>query len=47
MDIIFLELILVTAVALGLGIWQLWDVNKALEEEDDSETSRPDETTDD
>jgi len=30
MDIIVLELILVAVVALGLGFWQLYDVNREL-----------------
>jgi len=33
MNIIVLELILVLAVALGLGFWQLYDVNKALKKD--------------
>ncbi|MEM1081837.1 MAG: hypothetical protein AAGH65_09680 [Pseudomonadota bacterium] len=32
MDIILLELLLVLGVTLGIGIWQLIDVNKALKE---------------
>lgn len=33
MNIIVLELILVAVVALGLGFWQLYDVNKALKKD--------------
>jgi hypothetical protein len=33
MDLILLELLLVLSVALGLGFWQLYDVNKALKED--------------
>jgi cytochrome oxidase assembly protein ShyY1 len=44
MNIIVLELILVLVVALGLGFWQLYDVNKALkkhEDADDDEAAPP------
>lgn len=44
MSIIVLELILVAAVALGLGAWQLYDVNRALRahrEEDESSEAAP------
>ncbi|MEE4639692.1 MAG: hypothetical protein V2J42_13220 [Wenzhouxiangella sp.] len=34
MNIIWLELILVAVVALGLGFWQLYDVNKELKKDD-------------
>jgi len=37
MDLILLELLLVLAVALGLGFWQLYDVNKALKEDKDAQ----------
>ena len=33
MHIKWLELILVAGVALGIGFWQLYDVNKALKED--------------
>lgn len=33
MDIIWLELILVAVVALGLGFWQLYDVNKEIKKD--------------
>lgn len=36
MNIIVLELILVLVVALGLGFWQLYDVNKALKKHQDN-----------
>ncbi|NBB92902.1 MAG: hypothetical protein GVY32_07025 [Gammaproteobacteria bacterium] len=39
MNIILLELILVLVVALGLGFWQLYDVNKALKEHSDDDPS--------
>ena len=35
MDIILLELLLVLGVFIGLGVWQLYDVNKALKEENE------------
>ncbi len=34
MQVIFLELILVLGAVLGLGIWQLLDVNKALKDDE-------------
>lgn len=57
MNIIILEFILVAVVALGLGFWQLYDVNKALKQdreksrakpiaESDSATQAPDQVTD-
>jgi hypothetical protein len=30
MDLILIELILVSTIALGIGFWQLYDVNKEL-----------------
>ena len=41
MDIKFLELILVAAVALGLGFWQLYDVSKELKKEDGKQNKSP------
>ncbi|MBY6204884.1 hypothetical protein [Halomonas denitrificans] len=41
MDLIFLELILVVVVALGLGLWQLWDVNRELKKDRDAAPDRP------
>ena len=35
MDIILLELLLVLGVFIGLGVWQLYDVNKAIKEENE------------
>jgi len=35
MDIILLELLLVLGVFIGLGAWQLYDVNKAIKEENE------------
>jgi hypothetical protein len=42
MDLILLELILVSTVALGIGFWQLHDVNKELKKsrDDSSEKER-------
>jgi len=40
MNIILLELILVLVVALGLGFWQLYDVNKALKNHRDDDPSQ-------
>ena len=37
MDIIVLELILVAVVALGLGFWQLYDVNRELRKDRDKD----------
>lgn len=37
MDLILLELILVLTVALGLGFWQLHDVNKEIEKDKQKE----------
>ena len=34
MDLIFIKLILVVALLVGLGLWQLYDVNRALREPD-------------
>jgi len=34
MDIILLELLLVLGVVIGLGVWQLYDVNKAIKKHD-------------
>jgi hypothetical protein len=42
MSIIMLELIFVAAVALGLGLWQLRDVNRALREHRDEEPTSHD-----
>jgi len=39
MSIIVWELILVAAVALGLGAWQLHDVNRALRDDGEEESS--------
>ena len=33
MNVILLELILVATVALGIGFWQLYDVNKELKKD--------------
>lgn len=44
MNIIVLELILVAGVALGLGFWQLYDVNKELKK--DREKNRAESTAD-
>jgi uncharacterized membrane protein YidH (DUF202 family) len=40
LDIILIELIFVAVVALGIGIWQLVDVNRELRKHRDSESSR-------
>ena len=40
MNLILLELILVTGIALGLGFWQLYDVNKALKEEQEKDQDK-------
>ncbi len=41
MDLIFLELILVVVVALGLGLWQLWDINRELKKDREKARSDP------
>ena len=33
MPVILIELVLVLGVTLGIGLWQLYDVNKALKED--------------
>lgn len=40
MNIKLLELFLVLGVVLGLGLWQLYDVNKALKEEPEEKGSK-------
>lgn len=35
MPVILIELVLVLGVTLGIGLWQLYDVNKALKEDKD------------
>lgn len=40
MDIILLELILVAGVALGLGFWQLYDVNKELKKHQNQDSQK-------
>lgn len=37
MNIAVLELILVMTVVLGLGLWQLWDVNRELRKDRETE----------
>jgi|GEM_PF-1806644 len=34
MDLIFIKLILVVALLVGIGLWQLYDVNRALRDTD-------------
>lgn len=43
MNIIVIELIVVLGVALGLGIWQLIDVNRELRKPEGRQKSRKDE----
>ena len=40
MDIIVLELILVAVVVLGLGFWQLYDVNRELRNDGDNDRDK-------
>jgi len=42
MNIVLIELIVVAVVALGLGLWQLWDVNRELRKDRDPERSNDD-----
>jgi hypothetical protein len=42
MDLILLELLLVLTVALGLGFWQLYDVNKEIEKDRQKEEQKDD-----
>lgn len=42
MNIALLELLIVTAAVMGLGLWQLWDVNRELKKHDDNESGKPD-----
>lgn len=40
MNIIVMELVLVLAVAVGLGVWQLVDINRELRKSRDKRKSR-------
>jgi hypothetical protein len=42
MDLILLELLLVLTVAMGLGFWQLYDVNKELKKDDKKDERKDD-----
>jgi len=44
LNIVIVELIFVAVVALGLGLWQLWDVNRELRK--DRDESKDDDDTD-
>lgn len=46
MDLILLELILVLTAAFGLGVWQLYDVNKEIKKDQQNE-DRPAKNDDD
>jgi len=47
LNIIVIELIVVAVVALGLGFWQLYDVNRELRKHRDSEHDGPEAPGDD
>ncbi|MEE4295868.1 MAG: hypothetical protein V2J20_04545 [Wenzhouxiangella sp.] len=42
MHIKWLELILVAGVALGIGFWQLYDVNKSIKADKENSSPSPD-----
>lgn len=44
LNIVIVELIFVAVVALGLGLWQLWDVNRELRK--DRERDEPEDDPD-
>lgn len=43
MNIALIELLIVTGVVLGIGFWQLWDVNRELRKHDDDDKPGNDE----
>jgi len=47
MDLILIELILVSTIALGIGFWQLHDVNKELKKTRDEASENDRQTADD
>lgn len=42
MNIVLIELIVVVVIALGLGFWQLWDVNRELRKDRERNDTRDD-----
>lgn len=42
LNIVVVELIFVAVVALGLGLWQLWDVNRELRKDRERDESEDD-----
>lgn len=42
MNIVLIELIVVVVIALGLGFWQLWDVNRELRKDRERDDTRDD-----
>lgn len=47
MNIKVLELVLVVVAALGIGFWQLYDVNKELKKDRERDSGREDDDSDD
>lgn len=41
-NIVLIELIVVVVIALGLGFWQLWDVNRELRKDRERDDTRDD-----